>query len=146
MKKNFYIHIWLGFVDGEGSISISSLGSQKQAIVKITVVNTVESIIQLFQNEFGGHIRKRVWKNSKWKPCYEWRLSSDKAITVLEQIRPYLRIKSRQAELCIQLQELRKNRTCHARWHPEEYLKSKLQIDKLKEECKKLNERGISNK
>lgn len=136
-----------GFVDADGSISIISVGRAKTFIVRITVNNTNYDIIELFSKEFGGKIRKNgnTKRNIRWKECYEWTLTNNKGLNVIKKLYPYLIIKKQQADLTIELQQLRsdtKKQGISSRWHKEEWNKKIVIMNDIKQKCLLLNKRG----
>jgi len=140
--------IWMaGFVDGEGSIGINSVAKGKTYIAKLTVCNTNKKSILLFERKFGGKTRLRKWKGIRkdnWKPCYEWCLTNKAAVNAIKQLRPYLQIKNKQADLVIELGRLKSTYDgIQMRW--DRKLRDKMWriFAKLKEKTKKLNKRGI---
>lgn len=132
-----------GFVDADGSISISTVAKHKRYIPKVTVCNCDKRVVQLFASEFGGKVRKRVWKNKNWRPNYEWSLTCKKAAAVIEQLLPYLLIKKKQGQIALQATKLKaKSSGVLKRWRPEEWFAIQEELQKLKEQCLKLNKRG----
>ena len=146
-KKNLYAYM-AGFVDADGSICITSVSKHKRYTAKIAVANCNYKVMEFFSNEFGGKIRTRVHKaegREKWRDCYEWSLTADKAILVISKLYDFLVIKKKQADLAIYLQEFRKEtraKGIHARWHSEEYEKRLKTMQDLKNQCLELNKRG----
>lgn len=132
-----------GFVDADGSISISTVAKRKRYIPKITVCNCDQRVVELFSNKFGGKVRKRTWKNKNWRPNYEWTLTCKKASSVIEKLFPYLQIKKRQAKLVLKAVEIKsQSSSALARWHPDKWAELQTQLALLKTECKSLNKRG----
>ena len=93
-----------GFVDGEGHISIhyhSGKWSGHGVFVKIT--NTNLEVLAWIATHFGGALRKeRNRKNVEgkgWKPTADVQWGARKAVEFLREIRPYLRLKARQADI-----------------------------------------------
>lgn len=143
MKNVLYAYM-AGFVDADGSISIGSVGKQRQCVSKLVVTNCNEKVVQLFQKEFGGQVRCRVWENKKWKPNYEWRLTAVKAQSVIKLLLPYLRIKKKQALLTLRLGKLKaKYNGATRRWNPELSEKCNRVYSKIKDRCQLLNRRGV---
>jgi hypothetical protein len=140
---------WMaGFVDADGSIGIVSVGKTRNYRPKLTVCNTNYEAVLVFEKEFGGKVRKRVWKGAKkanWKPCFEWSLTCAAACRAVELLRPYLRIKHRQADLVLELGVLQRRHTAVLRrW--DRGLNDAIQAEaqKLKDQTLLLNHRGIT--
>lgn len=78
-----------GFVDGEGSICIKSESKKRPFVICLEICNTNYQSIELFENTFGGKLRKRNWSSNKknaaknWKPCYEWHITKLKAVQAI---------------------------------------------------------------
>lgn len=102
-----------GLFDGEGSISICKFRSHNSDyvcphyILSVTCTNTNKEIIEWLYEKIGSskQMRKREWGKSNWKTSYSWMASANKAVVVLKNIYPYLRIKKAQAKLAIEFQE-----------------------------------------
>lgn len=149
-KSKLYAYM-AGFVDADGSICIISVAKHKRYTAKIAVANCNYKVMEIFSKEFGGKIRKRVHKKEgreKWRDCYEWSLTQNKALAVIEKIYEYLIIKKKQADLVIKLQEIRKETRemgIHWRWHKEKWAERLNIMKGIKDECLKLNKRGKEN-
>ena len=143
MAPDLLLSYMAGFVDADGSISIVTVAKKKRYIPKVAATNCNYEIIELFKNNFGGKIRKRVRKNKNWRDCYEWSLTCRKAGKVIEQLFPYLIIKKEQAALALQAIEIKsKSNAGLFRWRHEEWKKIQTELQILKEKCKNLNKRG----
>ena len=128
---NIIIAYLAGIIDADGSIFIARRSPGKARRVKtqhtlVIVVNQIQpQAIQLLQQTFGGHITQyqpKALKATTWihkRPLWTWRVYSALAGSCLIQIQPYLRIKSHQAELGINLCQ-----TFHNNYHkiPDEIL------------------------
>lgn len=106
-----------GLFDGEGYVGIQ-FGKRARADVMIIVVQVQMTSPQgpaLFAELFGGRVRiqKRqgLTVNGKvWRPLYLWRLAAAKAIPALEALRPYLREKAAQVDLCLEARAIQERR------------------------------------
>lgn len=150
-KKLLYAYM-AGIVDGEGSISIISVAKLKRHVPRLTISNTNRAMIDLFEQEFGGKVRKRIWKTStarsnakNWKPCFEWTLTAQMAASAVRLLYPYLRIKRRQAQLMLKLAKLKQTyRSVDRRWDRELNEQCLRVFEKLKIKCQALNRRGLN--
>ena len=133
-----------GFVDADGSISISTVSSTKQYVPKLTVCNCNKTVVEMFEREFGGKVRERVWqKHVNWRPNFEWTLTARKGRNAVLKLLPYLRIKRDQALLVVKLQGLKDTfNGAMRRWDRELDAKCDLVYRKIKDRCKALNKRG----
>ena len=87
-----------GIVDGEGCIRIHKQSKRNCYSPMITVVNTNPILVDWLRFFFGGSVGVYHSGNTNWKDSYNWRLTGIKAIELLQQIRPYLRLKAQQAD------------------------------------------------
>lgn len=99
-----------GFADGEGTVNIYKQIRQSRSSptyrCELTVGNTNEESVNLYQKTFGGKTsgRQRSIPNSKF--YYQWWVYSGGMVKALEAMLPYLRIKREAAKLVIALQKL----------------------------------------
>lgn len=96
-----------GFVDGEGCITFAkhhSWGSR--AMLLLSVTNTNKDVIQLFKDWFGcGSVRTQKQDNPNWKDRHSWVVRAKAAEMVIRAIRPYLKLKTNQADYALRLRE-----------------------------------------
>lgn len=93
-----------GMIDADGSIGTTKTGKNKNIVGRVIVANTDHDFLRTLQNQFDGYISLRsVGQKENWKPfgCITW--SNRKAETILENVKPFLLIKQRQAELVLEL-------------------------------------------
>lgn len=89
-----------GIIDGEGSMGIYNQkirGKKISQLITLSIAMVRLEAISKLQKHFGGKIFIQTNRN----PTFRIKYSSRSAITVLTQILPYLKLKKRQAELCI---------------------------------------------
>lgn len=102
---------WLArFVDGEGCIRIYQNNEKHnnkiyhQICPQIIIANTykpvMDFIVRLLKNK--GSYYKQI-KKKNWKICYILKLIKNDAINLIKLIYPYLKVKKRQAKLCLEL-------------------------------------------
>ena len=99
-----------GLVDGEGCIHAEkahSIGNSYTVVVR--VANTDVRMVNWLKETFGGFITNDSGRRNKGvrKTCYQWVVKSRKAKDFLVLIRPYLKIKSKQADIAVILQGLK---------------------------------------
>jgi hypothetical protein len=102
-----------GIVDGEGWIGMSvwePKGRGKSPVFQAVIaVNMTDAEVPVWLAEtFGGKvitIEHPGGPSRNCKPMHMWKLTADRAATVCRLLRPYLRIKHRQAELVIAYRE-----------------------------------------
>jgi len=95
-----------GLVDGEGCINIYRINTKKvpKWILSISIYNCDFNILNWLYKRRGGYLQKRGKRKKKWKQNYAWKISANDAMEFLQDIKKYLRIKKRQAELAIKFQ------------------------------------------
>lgn len=100
-----------GIIDGEGSVVIIKtkapdykLGCNYQ--LRLSVGNTQEWLCQWLKMQFGGSVSSFQPRNPNWNIGYTWSLRANQVIPFLKSILPYLQLKSRQAQLAMQFQEI----------------------------------------
>ncbi len=95
-----------GFMDGEGSIQIRKQKDKNKSFEtiypQIQIGNTNKPIMQHIQNRYGGKIQIHR-KGLRTKEFYHMRFKSQKAIKILKDIIPYLKIKKQQAKICLKI-------------------------------------------
>ncbi len=106
LVENMPISYLAGFFDGEGCISIYSMkysvreGSKKGCVLQCSVGNCDPRPLQKFVELFGGSVvLKKAIKN--YRPFYNWKVSTQKALAFLLQIKEHLIIKQDEAEIGI---------------------------------------------
>ena len=100
MKKDDLIYL-AGIVDGEGCVSVTYKTKARHERIRLTVSNTDRNLIDWLTSRVGGSVSKNQPKGNR-KPAYHWEIYSSKAFIVLTLLLPYLKLKKRQAELCLQ--------------------------------------------
>lgn len=102
-----------GIIDGEGSIYIGNFSSNPKTgapyfQTNIQVTNTEKRLIDWLFASFGGLISKRTPrqtpKNST-KQAWTWTASGERVTHLCELILPYLTIKTRQAEIMLEMRK-----------------------------------------
>jgi hypothetical protein len=113
----------------------------------IIISQTKHSWHESMQSLWGGTIRENYThtrNHPKWARTWNLIFSSDEMASVLKTVRPYLKLKGDQADLCLQLHERitqARTKKKHTRWTaltPEE---RKIRQD-LYKRCKFLNQKG----
>lgn len=151
---------WAGFVDGEGSISISRKmkipPSEKKSRNRqvpyyeavFQLANTDLNIINKFIYDFGFKkktptlVNKAKLKKDNSKPLWGVRFSGRQLEKILKILKPYIMIKKEQIKVALEFQETVRHRTdSHFpnKFIPEEILKKR---EELYQKIRKLNKRG----
>lgn len=135
-----------GLIDGEGTISILKTVNGKGCenfIASVEVSNTDIRMIRWMKEKFGGNVilsNKKRSREGKWRPLYRIVYRGHNVEKILNLVVPYLQLKSRNAELALELRSRMwmhgKNPMPASEWA---YRAS------LCDECKKLNKRGTQD-
>ena len=119
MKKTDLAYL-AGIFDGEGCIVIHDRQWITKTGIKrigfypeICVASTNEWIIQQLKFAFGGNVYLRKKGTTRAQPIWAWQTTSKKATSCLKALLPYLRLKRRQAELAIEMENRRRPRGSH---------------------------------
>lgn len=97
-----------GMIDGEGCIGTTRTGRCRGTVGRLTIANTDHQFLILLKSEFGGTLRLND-RGTKigWRAYGSITWSNRQALLILEAVLPFLLIKKRQAELCIELIRMR---------------------------------------
>ena len=92
-----------GLVDGEGSITLSRAHRNEMPSPELTITNTCQSLVEWVKQITNcGLIISRSPRRPHHKPAFVWSVGkTDKCLNLLQEIRPYLRVKDRQADLLL---------------------------------------------
>lgn len=94
-----------GFIDGEGALMIarSSDSSHKryQYRARIAVANVDRGVLEDLQGSFGGILTNQPPRKTRWKHAYGLVWTDRMAGRILRAVKPYLRVKRRQAEVLL---------------------------------------------
>jgi hypothetical protein len=98
-----------GVLDSDGSITIVRQHPNRLYPDSYTYSEHVQvgqcsrEAVDLFHLYWPGEFRVRDKKPGHWRPLFVWRTSNIRAAACIKALRPYLRIKSRQADLALAL-------------------------------------------
>lgn len=148
-----------GVMDSDGCISIKRstyamrvVGDSKQATYseRVCVKQVERQAVDLLRFLFGGSFRRDRPSTPRGKPIFAWQVTDKKAVTCLEAIIPYLRIKTRQASNCLELRRIKelskKQRVAVGRGHAGSAPRSEANSDAMEalfQRAKELNHVGI---
>ena len=131
-----------GFIDGEGCIYACKIKTRNsytingKIIIGCTNKESIEKIHQMVENNGSRNITQHKQKPN-WKPMFRLELPQQKGARLLQQLLPYLIIKKKQAELFIELANLK------SKSKPFKKYKEERQEEIIKE-FKELNKRGVN--
>ncbi len=105
-----------GVIDSDGSIAIALDKSAMRARrvkrgpihrERATLRQIDPQAVDLFHHAFGGSRFVYMPRRTRAQPLHSWQIGDRRASTFLAAIVPYLHIKRRQAELCVELRRLK---------------------------------------
>ena len=109
MKNEIKLAYLAGIIDGEGSISISDNRKTQKKMhftTQLSITSTDEILLKWITTNFGGkyssYTPKQLAKNTR-KNAYKWQVSGKMLATLLNSVLPYLVIKTREAEVMIEM-------------------------------------------
>lgn len=101
-----------GIVDGEGTVSFYKNGGGNCYTILVKVPNTDRGLIAYLHTIVpGGYISNVPPRKPQHKPSFWLKWQSGRAADLLREIRPYLRVKAAQADLVMELQDLKAKRS-----------------------------------
>lgn len=98
-------------IDGEGSINIlvskpNRRSKRPRHFIHVSVGMTdLDAVKWLWKKWRGGFTLIHDKRRQIYRPLFYWNLSANKATSFLKQILPFLKVKYRQAKICIEFQE-----------------------------------------
>ena len=91
MKKEILNSYLAGLIDGEGTITLSKERTHsKYRRPVVSMSSTSIELINVFVENYGGVVCKHKVYQEHHKKSYSWRVISNNAIKLLEQIVPYM--------------------------------------------------------
>lgn len=127
-----------GLVDGEGCITAFRRKDSRSTRVSFSIAMCSRELLEWASAVFGGRVHEKnqsINKFHNWDQCYVWIASDKAALEILKIIAPYLKLKKTQAELAIQLAELKAAGRPH---YPADYPKQLEIVDNIQA----LNKKG----
>lgn len=98
-----------GIIDADGYVTAASSLHKGRRYVgpAVGIAGNRREPHDLAAAMFGGNVRIYIPRGERahHQPQFQWQLYGARAIVVLEAVLPYLRVKRRQAELCLGLHE-----------------------------------------
>ena len=93
-----------GLIDGEGSITLTRLHANEQRRLVVSIASTEIKLLQFVLLAFGaGKITRKKTVSDRHAPSYCFAVASRQALSLLDQITPYLRSYKRfRAELVLE--------------------------------------------
>ena len=93
-----------GFIDGEGTITLSRKHKNENRQLAVTISNTERQLLEFSLEAIGaGKITNKRTSKSHHTPSFTYAIYNRQALTLLEQIEPYLRsYKVKRAKLILE--------------------------------------------
>lgn len=89
-----------GFIDGEGSIMLVQRSHGLGGHLRLSITNTDKEVLDWVVEVAGvGAVNRHRDEGETNRATWLYRANGDAAASIIEQIRPYLRVKSAQADL-----------------------------------------------
>lgn len=99
-----------GVMDSDGCFSIAKMAAWKQRnanpryVFCMNVINTSEDLMKWLVERFGGrYSNRRRQMRENHKITFDWYFTNGKALWLLEIIRPYLVVKTKQCDVALDL-------------------------------------------
>jgi hypothetical protein len=135
-----------GFIDGEGCITVRAntqnvrrgWGTSCYASLTVSQTDYNRAVLYWMSDRWGGKVRKMAPpKNPKWAQGYEWCITSQMFYKCMDDVRPFLKIKSMQADNALRLRTMRLGRGKGNQLTTEE----RAMHVEISDEAKRLNQR-----
>lgn len=95
-----------GLIDGEGCIHLDTTGNTYKARVSVGMTQPARSLLEELHAEWGGTLYQQRAATDRWAAAFTWHMTGPPAERFLLAIRPYLRLKTAQADLALEVQNL----------------------------------------
>jgi hypothetical protein len=132
-----------GFLEADGCISIRKFKRNKRRRKDyyggvVSIVNTNKGILEYFHKLIGkGTIHVLCKGTAKWKRSYRYQINGREASKVLAEIRPYMKMKYKQADLFCEMYDVKQNHMTQ-----EQYDKAEQRYEEIKVLVAALNKKG----
>jgi hypothetical protein len=98
-----FLSYMVGFFDGEGSIGIYTNGKAQGRTLRVQLTQTITpdstELLRECRSRWGGSLA--LMNRTAKRPAWNWQVSSAKGVCVLNDIRPWLRLKATEADLAL---------------------------------------------
>jgi len=129
-------------IDAEGSVSIYHASQPSKNyyayLLGLMIANTDTRLIDWLVTNYGGWTRWRRYKSKEWKDIKVWNIGGEKTYQLLKQVRPFLIVKQKQADLGMEFY-----RKCITNRTRSQWIKNKAYEYYL--EMRRLNRRGVGD-
>jgi len=95
-----------GFVDGEGCIQLQKKRKPGRYCLRFRITQTDKAILDWIKACTGeGTVRRWSLQSERHRERYEWYCGGYKALCILHEIYPYLKLKKLQAEIAFEFEK-----------------------------------------
>lgn len=128
------------WLDGEGAIGMREITERRNYTttvyrVAVSINQVTDAPLAIIRTAFGGSISINNKRQDRQRPIYQWNIHSKKAVDFLKAVRPYLMVKSQQADIAITAGEI-VGRGIRGRWHK----RSEAEREQLRQMKRAMNE------
>jgi len=94
-----------GLLDVDSSFLVYKLSGRPSYLLEVVYRKTDYEPLRYLAGIYGGRIRPAPKSEKNIRPIWLWKISSQKAYRLLRDVSPFLRIKTRAAEICMEFFE-----------------------------------------
>ena len=124
-----YLVYTAGLFDGEGTITmLKSKQSDKFRHPVVSITSTSRELIEFLKTSFGGTVVNQKTYQKHHKQSWSWKLSYDRAIEFIEQIRPFMK-ESSKCKRCDMILSTYKHLTVRNGKYTEQQIQEKLDFE-----------------
>jgi len=92
-----------GMIDADGHIGLYRRSATQNLRVHVDVSNTDIALLEWIKQVTGiGSVNKQHAETEKHRASFQWNVANESAITLLEQLLPYMIVKRKRAEVAIE--------------------------------------------
>ena len=95
-----------GLLDVDSSFNIYKISNRPSYLLEVNSRKTDYNALQYLANIFGGRVRPTLLGSGNKREPWLWKIVSARAYRLIKHIYPYLRVKRRAAEICMEFFEL----------------------------------------
>ena len=90
-----------GFVDGEGCLTRNISRNTVKYRPQLRISGTYKPVMEWIKRWFGGNYYTIHRRTAKTKTTYDWVISTNQAIALVNRLMPYLKVKKREAKVFV---------------------------------------------
>lgn len=110
MNERLILAYLAGAMDADGFFSMIKRTVRGSTTYSefIGLAQLSQTVPKMLQERFGGYIQHRIRKGEQaknWRPIYYWAAGNKNATKAIEALRPFLQVKTEQADILIELRK-----------------------------------------